>query len=69
MLKKQLLNFVDWGFPEAPVIKTLRFHCKGVGSVPGQGTKPWNMGSIYLVILWKWKSRPREVKNALKVTQ
>ena len=39
MLKKQLLNFVDWGFPEAPVIKTLRFHCKGVGSIPGQGTK------------------------------
>ena len=35
----------------------------GVGSVPGEGTKPWNMGSIYLVILWKWKSRPREVKN------
>ena len=39
MLKKQLLNFVDWGFPEGPVIKTLHFHCKGVDWIPGQGTK------------------------------
>lgn len=26
-------------FPGGPVVKTLCFHCRGTGSIPGQGTK------------------------------
>ena len=26
-------------FPGGPVVKTLRFHCRGAGSIPGRGTK------------------------------
>ena len=26
-------------FPRGPVVRTWRFHCWGLGSVPGQGTK------------------------------
>ena len=26
-------------FPGGPVVKTLRFHCRGTGLIPGQGTK------------------------------
>ena len=26
-------------FPGGPVVRTLRFHCRGSGSIPGQGTK------------------------------
>ena len=26
-------------FPGSPVVRTLRFHCCGLGSIPGQGTK------------------------------
>ena len=26
-------------FPDGPVVKTLYFHCRGVGSISGQGTK------------------------------
>ena len=25
--------------PSGPVVKTLHFHCRGTGSIPGQGTK------------------------------
>ena len=28
-----------WNFPGCPVVKTLGFHCRGAGSIPGQGTK------------------------------
>ena len=28
-----------WDFPGGPVVKTLRFQCRGMGSIPGQGTK------------------------------
>ena len=27
------------GFPGGPVVKTLHFHCRGLGSIPGLGTK------------------------------
>ena len=28
--------------PGSPMIKTLHFHCRGMGSIPGKGTKiPW----------------------------
>ena len=31
---------VDPGdFPGGPVVRTLRFHCRGTGSIPGQGAK------------------------------
>ena len=30
---------VFWDFPGGPVVKTLRFHCKRMGLIPGQGTK------------------------------
>ena len=33
----QQLSFQD--FPGAPVVRTLCFHGRGPGSVPGQGTK------------------------------
>ena len=26
-------------FPGSPVVKTLHFHCRGMSSIPGQGTK------------------------------
>ena len=26
-------------FPGGPVVRTWRFHCRGPGSIPGQGTK------------------------------
>ena len=26
-------------FPHGPMVKSLCFHCKGTGSIPGQGTK------------------------------
>ena len=26
-------------FSGSPVVKTLHFHCRGMGSIPGQGTK------------------------------
>ena len=28
-----------WEFPGSPVVSTWYFHCCGLGSVPGQGTK------------------------------
>ena len=28
-----------WKLPGSPMVRTLHFHCKGVGSIPGQGTK------------------------------
>ena len=28
-----------WDFPGGPVAKTLCFQCRGIGSIPGQGTK------------------------------
>ena len=28
-----------WKFPDGPVVRTLRFHCCSLSSVPGQGTK------------------------------
>ena len=49
MVKKSLLISDDWmevyktvkqrEFSSSPVVKTLHFHCRGTGSVPGQGTK------------------------------
>ena len=27
------------GFPGGPVVKALHFHCRGLGSIPGLGTK------------------------------
>ena len=35
----QLLLLLSWDFPRGPVVKTLHFHCRGTGSIPGQGTK------------------------------
>ena len=32
-------NSLTGDFPGGPVVKTLRFHCRGVGAIPGQGTK------------------------------
>lgn len=29
----------NWEFPGSPVIKTLHFHCRGPGTIPGRGTK------------------------------
>ena len=30
-------------FPGRPGVKTLHFHCRGTGSIPGRGTKiPWH---------------------------
>ena len=29
----------NWDFPGGPVVKTLHFHCRGQGSIPGWGTK------------------------------
>ena len=26
-------------FPGGPVVRIQRFHCRGLGSIPGQGTK------------------------------
>ena len=35
-----------WEFPGGPVIRTWYFHCRGLGSIPGQGTKvPQEIGS------------------------
>ena len=28
-----------WDFPCGPVVKTPGFQCRGMGSIPGQGTK------------------------------
>ena len=28
-----------WEFPDGPVVRTLRFHCRGCGFNPSQGTK------------------------------
>ena len=28
-----------WDFPGGPVVKNQCFHCRGTGSIPGQGTK------------------------------
>ena len=28
-----------WEFPCGPVVRTLRFHCQGLGSMPSWGTK------------------------------
>ena len=29
----------NWDFPGGPVVKTLHFHCRGTGFLPGRGTK------------------------------
>ena len=29
----------EGGFPGGPVVRTPHFHCRGPGSIPGQGTK------------------------------
>ena len=46
--------------PNLPVVRIRRFHCRGVGSIPGQGTIPmpggvakiqnkkWEGGSVFL---------------------
>ena len=31
-------NYRQWEFPGSPVVRTLRFHCGGEGSIPGWGT-------------------------------
>ena len=36
---KLLIEKVDGEFPGGLVVRTLRFHCRGQGSVPGRGTK------------------------------
>ena len=33
------LTVRQWEFPGGPVVRTRRFHCSGLGSIPGQGTK------------------------------
>ena len=32
-------TYICWDFPGHPVVKNLCFHCKGIGSISGQGTK------------------------------
>ena len=40
-------DLVDRVFPGSPVVETLSYHCRGVGSIPGQGTKiPQAMGHL-----------------------
>ena len=40
---KAELDFIKirdiWDFPGSPVVKTPGFQCRGMGSIPGQGTK------------------------------
>ena len=33
------MKYSGWDLPGGPVVKTPCFHCRGIGSVPGQGTK------------------------------
>ena len=39
------LKYQEGGLPGGPVVKTLHFHFRGTGSIPGWGTKilhaPW----------------------------
>ena len=35
----ELNDITIWDFPGGPVGKTPHFHCRGTGSIPGQGTK------------------------------
>ena len=37
MEKSRNKKYID--FPSGPVVKTLSFHARGIGSIPGQGTK------------------------------
>ena len=38
-LKRLHKKILSWEFPGGPVVRTRRFHCCGLSSIPGQGTK------------------------------
>ena len=42
MMKEREKNRVKRDFPHGPVVKTPCFHCRGMGSIPGWGTKILN---------------------------
>ena len=57
VISRQLLKKKNsWDFPGSPVVKTLLFHCRGVGLSPGQGIK----------ILHALMSRPKLKKKKKK---
>ena len=41
-------------FSDGPEVKTLCFHCRGVGSIPGQGTK-------ILYATWQGKKKKKKL--------
>ena len=58
VISRQLLKKKNsWDFPGSPVVKTLLFHCRGVGLSPGQGIK----------ILHALMSRPKTKKKKKKI--
>ena len=38
-LKYSARQLKEGDFPGGPVVKTLGFHCRGISSIPGRGTK------------------------------
>ena len=50
----QTLNLLSGKFPEGPVVRTQRFHCRGLGSIPGQRTK---------ILQAEWHSRNSNNNN------
>ena len=50
------MKYSGWDLPGGPVVKTPCFHCRGIGSVPGQGTK---------ILHAMWPAHTQETKGEM----
>ena len=56
--KKERKKEKPWDFPGGPVVTTPCFHCRGVGLIPGQGTR-----NLHAACMAKKKKKEKEINK------
>ena len=56
----EMYKLASWESPRGPMVRTQCFHCWGLGSIPGRGTK-----TLYVV----WHGQKQTNKNPAKLAR